>query len=191
MKKILLIFFLAFASQVSANDVKPDSTVRHLMQKGVDMLLIEEYDRANGYFMQCLNLGTILPDELAFHFGKSLYKSNYPNQSEMFLEKYVQLKDSTAMYYAEALALLEALRAVPDIPKEENEITYSKTPHEHEDDPCEGYDDVVCPICNGAGVIKKNGKFGPIFRTCKYCDDHGLMPCEDYIKYREGTLYDE
>lgn len=191
MKKLVFILLFLYTLPAVSDPIKPDSIVIGLMERGKDMLVIEEYSRANNYFMQCLNQGTILPNELAFYFGKSLFNSKYPRQSEMFLMKYISLKDTTAANYGEALTLLELLRAKPKLSKEE---VKKKRKHDHSDeanDPCEGYDEVVCPVCNGSGVLKQNGKFGPIFRTCQYCNDHGLMPCDDFIKYREGTLFSE
>lgn len=190
MRLLLYILLSVSCTQLLGANFKPDSAVVALMHKGVDKIEQKDYLLANSYFMQCLNSGTILPDDLAFHFGKSLYYTNYPLQSEQFLRKYLSLKDTTALFYRDAEAYLDSLHLKVKAKIAEKEAAKEKA-KENLNAPCEGYEDVICPICDGAGVIKKNGKFGPIFKTCQYCDDHGLMSCDDYLKYREGTLYDE
>ena len=47
---------------------------------------------------------------------------------------------------------------------------------------------VVCPVCKGDHVITKKGSFGIVYQTCGYCNEHGLLTCEEYNLLLRGQL---
>ena len=47
---------------------------------------------------------------------------------------------------------------------------------------------VTCPVCQGNHVIVKKGPFGDSYKTCTYCNEHGILTCEQYNKLLRGEL---
>jgi ssDNA-binding Zn-finger/Zn-ribbon topoisomerase 1 len=47
---------------------------------------------------------------------------------------------------------------------------------------------VSCPVCKGDHVIIKKGPFGDEYKTCPYCNQHGILSCEEYNKLLRGEL---
>ena len=47
---------------------------------------------------------------------------------------------------------------------------------------------VTCPVCKGDHVQIKKGAFGAEYHTCPYCNEHGLLTCEQYNLLLRGEL---
>ncbi|MCU0357243.1 MAG: hypothetical protein MUE95_06665, partial [Cyclobacteriaceae bacterium] len=47
---------------------------------------------------------------------------------------------------------------------------------------------VICPVCKGNTVIVSRGAFGNVYKSCPYCDQHGLLTCDEYNSLLRGEL---
>lgn len=152
-----------------------------------------QYVKANEYFLSLANRDTILPDDYCFYFGISLYNSSRTTLAKAFFNKYLSIIDTEHPSYKETLHYL-ALLGDNEAQKEYHILsTPDSVKHVHaiSDTVCEGYDQVICPICNGVGVIIENTNFGKVYQVCKYSDDQGMMTCEQYKAYLRGELKKE
>jgi len=166
-----------------------DSTVLRLFEIGKLHVEKEEYHDANKTFLSLLDPQKLMPDELAFFFGKSLYHSGgYNKLSIDFLNKYLGLRGDSSKYYHETIAMLRTMGVFSNKEKSKKE---PKTTAQKKLDNCTESSHTICPICNGKNVLTSQASFGPSFRECSYCDERGLMPCQNYSKYVEKGILTE
>ncbi len=129
-----------------------------------------------------------IPSDLTFHFGKNSFHLAKYQQCIDWLNKYIQLKGTNGQFSAEAVQLKR---------KAEQEYLKEKT-HQTEkveqvfstsyDLDCGPTGKVICPACRGDHVIIKKGMFSNEYRTCPYCDEHGLLTCDEYNQMIRGEL---
>lgn len=156
------------------------------MVVGVSLVDSAQYDSANTLFISMLKTQEVLPDEFCFCFGKSLCMTGYINQSIAVLNKYISLVGAQNQHSDELVELYAKLyhkeidhssTTQPD--SVSTDVSVTKTS-------CD--DDHVCPICQGSKVRIEKTSMGNMYKTCTYCDAHGVMSCEDYRLYMEGKL---
>ena len=181
------LFSLFFFSYSQEHPIKLE--IQEALQKGITFVDSAEYDSANVQFLSMLKSQEVLPDEFCFYFGKSLCMTGYINQSIALLNKYTSLVGADNDHSIELVSLYGKLYH-----KEPNHNTpLTLTPESLDtlssNDPCS--DDHICPICQGSKVRIEKSKMGNMYKTCNYCNEHGIMTCTDYILYREGKLTED
>lgn len=166
---------------------------QNLIDEAVVLMKDSSYSQANEKFLEAVNIGGILPDDFCYHFGVNLYHTNYRPKSIAFLEKYIDLRGEEGQYYSSAIYYLNLLQPTEtEIIKDTTggdttklRLTY-KNPAD-DVDPCEGHTEIICPICQGTGVVVKKNSFGDSYRSCEFSDPNGVMDCEHYKLYLKGT----
>lgn len=129
-----------------------------------------------------------VPSDLTFFFGKNSYFLSRYKQSIDWLNKYIQLKGTTGQYYREATDWLKkAEAAYLQETSSQSERTQQILSKNYDID-CGPTGKVTCPVCQGNHVIVRKGPFGDSFKTCPYCNEHGILTCEEYNKLIRGEL---
>ena len=194
MVTICLYAFPAFAQDertkeyLRQEEQRRNSETLRQLDSGVYYMEHGEYVRADEKFRYVLQNIRSVPSDLTFYFGKnSFYLSQY-KQSIDWLNKYIQLKGTTGQFYEEAIGWLK---------KSEAEYLKEKTAAADKtgqllssnfDIDCGPTGKVTCPVCQGNHVIVRKGPFGDSFKTCPYCNEHGILTCEEYNKLLRGEL---
>jgi hypothetical protein len=164
------------------------SEVLRQLDSGVYFMDIGQYALADEKFKYVLQHVRSVPSDLTFYFGKNSYFRGEFRQSIDWLNKYIQLKGTTGQFYAEATEWLQ---------KSESEYLKQKTDEagkaqqvlsKNYDIDCGPSGKVTCPVCQGNHVIVKKGPFGDTYKTCPYCNEHGLLTCAEYNKLLRGEL---
>ena|SRR5688572_1141736 len=158
------------------------------LDSGVYYMDIGEYATADLKFKLVLENIKSVPSDLTFHFGKNSFHLEKYKQSIDWLTKYIQLKGTNGQFSEEAAALLK--RAEEEYLKEKsNEIQKAGQvlSMNYEID-CGPSGKVTCPVCKGSHVLIKKGPFGSEYNTCPYCNDHGLLTCQQYNLLLRGEL---
>lgn len=147
-----------------------------------------QYVLADTKLTLVLNNIKSVPSDLTFYFGKNSYYLKKYKQSVDWLNKYIQLKGTTGQFYAEASELINKAqegvlqdRAV-EMKKAEEVLSRNY------DIDCGPSGKVSCPVCKGQHVIIKKGVFGDEYKTCPYCNEHGMLTCDEYNKLLRGEL---
>ena len=193
--KILIWFFLitvslsAFAQEPNEiQEQKRKTEMLREMDAGVALMENGQYAEADQKFRFVLQNIRAVPSDLTYYFGKnSFYLEDY-KQSIDWLNKYIQLKGTSGQFYNDAATLLKKAEdnylktRSQDVKKTEEVLS------KNYDIDCGPSGKAYCPVCKGDHVIVKKGPFGDEFKTCPYCDDHGLLSCEDYNKLLRGEL---
>lgn len=166
---------------------KRAETLRQL-DSGVYLMDHGLYARADEKFRYVLQNIKSVPSDLTFFFGKNSYFLLEYKQSIDWLNKYIQLKGTTGQYYREATEWLS--KAEAEYLKQKNAAS-GKTREvlsSNYDIDCGPTGKVTCPVCHGNHVIVRKGPFGDSFKTCPYCNEHGILTCEQYNKLLRGEL---
>lgn len=162
-------------------------TLRHL-DSGVYFMDNGEHILADEKFRYVLQNIRSVPSDLTFYFGKNSYHLAEYKQSIDWLNKYIQLKGTTGQYYEEATGLLKKAEAQYVAQKSQASGKTKELLSRNYDIDCGPTGKVTCPVCQGNHVIVRKGPFGDSFKTCPYCNEHGILTCEQYNKLLRGEL---
>ena len=191
---ILLILQFSFAQQTKVDEfllqqeqLKKTALSREL-DSGVYYMDLGNFSKADEKFQYVLTNVKSVPSDLTFFFGKNSYHLQKYKQSIDWLNKYIQLKGTNGQYSQEAVQWLKKSEA--EFVKEKSKATASAESilSVNYDIDCGPSGKVTCPVCKGDHVIVKKGAFGPEYKTCVYCNEHGLLTCEEYNKLLRGEL---
>lgn len=164
------------------------SDMMRQMDSGVFYMDNERYLLAEQKFKYVLDNVRSVPSDLTFYFGKNSFYLKKFKQSIDWLNKYIQLKGTTGRFYAEATDYLK--RSETEFVKEKSKDNkkVEEVLSSNYDIDCGPSGKVSCPVCKGDHVITKRGVFGDEYKTCPYCNEHGILSCEDYNKLLRGEL---
>lgn len=158
------------------------------MDEAVSQMNNGLYAEADEKFLHVLNNIRGVPSDLTFYFGKNSFYLKKFKQSADWLNKYIQLKGTTGQHYAEAVDLLKKaeVEVLNERAREASKV--QEVLSQNYDIDCGPTGKVICPVCKGTTVIVKKGAFGNEYKTCNYCDKHGLLTCEEYNQLVRGEL---
>lgn len=158
------------------------------LDSGVYYMEVGEHLRADEKFKNVLANVKAVPSDLAYYFGKNSYFLKQYKQSVDWLNKYIQLKGMNGQFSKDAVTWMKRSEAeLLSERKQEAVKTEQVLSSDYEID-CGPTGKVICPVCRGDHVIIKKGPFGDDYRTCPYCDDHGILTCEEYNLLVKGEL---
>lgn len=173
--------------KMQQEQLKKTELLRQL-DSGVYLMDTGNYLAADAKFRHVLENIKSVPSDLTFFFGKNSYYLEKYKQSIDWLTKYIQLKGTNGQYSQEATSLLK---------NAESEYLKEKTSEmqkagevlsvNYEID-CGPSGKVTCPVCKGDHVLIKKGAFGSEYTTCPYCNEHGLLTCQQYNLLLRGEL---
>jgi len=196
---LTLLFLVATTLQLCAQDDKAQEFLRQEEQRrkaalmreldsGIYFMDIGKHLLADKKFRHVLTNVKSVPSDLTYFFGKNSYYLQQYKQSIDWLTKYIQLKGTSGQFSEEAAVWLrkseQALINERSAEAEKAQQVLSKT----YDIDCGPSGKVSCPVCKGDHVIIKKGAFGDEYRTCPYCNEHGMLTCEEYNKLLRGQL---
>lgn len=173
---------------ISQQEQLKKSLLMRALDSGVILMENNEYARADEKFKEVIANIRSIPSDLCYYFGKNSYFLEKYGQSIDWLNKYIQLKGTNGQFSEDAVFWLRKAEAAYLAEKnkaaQEASALLSK---EYEID-CGPSNRVLCPVCKGQHVIIKKGSFGNQYRTCPYCDEHGVLTCEEYNQLLKGQL---
>jgi tetratricopeptide (TPR) repeat protein len=203
MRKILflhvaVLLSLSLQAQVKENE-KAQDYVNEQEQYRKSMLL-REYDsalvlmdeqlyaRADEKFKFVLENIKSVPSDLTFHFGRNSFYLGKFKQSIDWLNKYIQLKGTNGQFYTQAVEWKK--KAEDEFLKEKSKDSQKaqEVLSTDYDIDCGSTGKVVCPVCKGDHVIIRKGTFGNEYQTCGYCNEHGVLTCDEYNRLLRGEL---
>jgi tetratricopeptide (TPR) repeat protein len=203
MKTLTLLFFLfsiTAYSQVDNDKVREyqlqqeafrKSQLLQKMDSGKMLMENGEYVLAEKKFKYVLDNIKSVPSDLTYYFGKNSYLQNKYKQSIDWLTKYIQLKGTSGQYYNDAVLVLQKAEASLLETRKIETSQISEVLSRNYDIDCGPGGKVVCPVCRGTTVIIKPGLFGNTYKTCNYCDKHGLLSCPEYNQLVRGELTEQ
>lgn len=173
--------------RLQAEQVKKTALLREL-DSGVYFMDLGNFARADEKFQYVLENIKSVPSDLTFFFGKNSFHLGRYKQSIDWLNKYIQLKGTNGQYSAEAVSWMKKAEAEFVKEKSKSSEEAGQVLSASYDIDCGPSGKVICPVCKGEHVIVKKGAFGPAYKTCAYCNEHGWLTCEEYNQLLRGQL---
>lgn len=154
------------------------------------VLLLEagHYIEADEKFRFVLANLRSIPSDLTFHFGRNSFHLAKYQQSIDWLNKYIQLKGTNGQFSTEAVELKRKAEQAYLKEKTNQAEKVEQVFSTSYDLDCGPTGKVVCPACRGDHVIIKKGMFSNEYRTCPYCNEQGLLTCDEYNLMIRGEL---
>lgn len=154
------------------------------------VVLMDEgnYTVADQKFKYVLDNIRSVPSDLVYYFGKNSFYLGRYKQSIDWLNKYIQLKGTTGQFSQDAVLWLKKAEAEFVKEKSREAQKAEQVLSVNYDIDCGPSGMVMCPVCKGDHVVVKRGPLGNDFRTCTYCNEQGLLTCEQYNKLVRGEL---
>jgi hypothetical protein len=191
---LFIIHFIAAFGQSPTQDylraqeqLKKTQLLREL-DSGVFYMDAGKYEMADNKFLHVLNNIRSVPSDLTFYFGKNSFFLFKYKQSIDWLSKYIQLKGTNGQYSTEAADILKKAEAEFLKEKSKDIKVAKEVMSTSYDIDCGPTGKVSCPVCKGNHVIIKKGAFADEYKTCPYCNEHGILTCEEYNKLMRGEL---
>lgn len=173
--------------KLQQEQIKKTEVLRQL-DSGVYYMDIGEHQTADKKFKYVLENIRSVPSDLTFYFGKNSYYLNLYKQSIDWLTKYIQLKGTNGQFSKEAAELLKESEAAYLKEKATEAQKAGQVLSRNYEIDCGPSQRVICPVCKGQHVKIKKGAFGSEYDTCPYCNEHGLLTCEQYNLLLRGEL---
>lgn len=191
---MLPVALLAQTDKEAAEQFRIDreQSKRAAILRSMDSAIVDlnqgRYAMADTKFQYVLNNLKGVPSDLTFYFGKNSYYLDKYKQAIDWLSKYIQLKGTTGQFSDEANELLKlSEKGLLDERSKDAAKANEILAYDYDID-CGPSGKVMCPVCKGSTVIIKRGAFDNQYRTCPYCDKHGLLTCAEYNQLLRGEL---
>ncbi len=115
-----------------------------------------DFETANSIFRNLIDSGLPLPEEMPYYFAETLFELKQFDNSQNFLNKYLEINGFRGENYEGAQALKKKLE------KPLREINQCQLCN------AQGYRLQTCETCNGAQQIEQ---------SCSYCKGIGIVGC--------------
>jgi len=158
------------------------------LDSGVFFLDNGAYAEAEKKFLFVLENIKSVPSDLTYYFGKNSFHLGKYKQSIDWLTKYIQLKGTNGQFSEDAIKVKRLAETEFLKEKSKEAEKASEVLSTNYDIDCGATGKVVCPVCKGDHVIIKKGPFGDQYKTCVYCNEHGILTCEEYNQLLRGEL---
>lgn len=196
---LLLFFFLISFSLLAQDKTRTEeylqqaeqmkkASVMRVLDSGVYLMENGQYELANQKFVYVLNNVKSVPSDLTYYFGKNSFHIGKYKQSIDWLTKYIQLKGTNGQFSNDAVTWKKLAEAEYLKEKSVEAVKVAEVLSVDYDIDCGPAGKVTCPVCKGDHVIIKKGAFGDEYRTCHYCNEHGILTCEEYNALIRGEL---
>lgn len=185
----LLLIFLGFISLGAHAQVNLGQTDRW-MKGALAAMERSDYQTANSIFRNLIDSGLPLPEEMPYYFSETLFQLGQYDNSQNFVNKYLELTGFTGHNYEGAMRLKEKLK-VPlaqiltceqcdrrGYRYESCTTCQGKKQLEQSCSYCKAKGVVGCSRCGASGMIKKVNVFNIVdFYECERCTGKGRLAC--------------
>jgi len=180
-------FLLLLIVSATATGQIMKTELNRRMDAAAEMMLGGSYDSADHELTIVLKNLKPLPAKMAYYYGRNSYHIGKYKRAINWLNKYVQLKGPRGIHYEETVEFLKLSEKAFLEERRANTLEVSQELGAQDFD-CGGLDKMLCPVCNGTGVIITQGTFDPVYKTCPYSLGEGFLSCEEYNLFMKGEL---
>ena len=195
---LFMFLFISFATHAQDKEKAEEylrqqeqsrkAAMMRVLDSGIYYMDNGQYALADKKFVEVLNSVKSVPSDLTYYFGRNSFHLNKFKQCIDWLNKYIQLKGTNGQFSEDAIKWKKLAEA--EFLKEkavESQKAEEVLSMDYDID-CGPSGKVICPVCKGDHVIIKRGPFNDEYRTCPYCDEHGILTCEEYNLLTRGQL---
>ena len=185
---LLLLGFLSLPGFAQVNLGQTD----RWMKGALSAMERKDYQTANSIFRNLIDSGLPLPDEMPYYFAETLFQLGQFDNSNNFLNKYLELTGFNGQNYQGAAELKEKLKTplaqieacdLCDRRGYRLEICFTCEGHKHTEQSCsycKSKGIVGCSRCGATGMIKRLNVFNIVeFFECERCSGKGRLTCPE------------
>lgn len=158
------------------------------LDSGVYFMDNGQYAAADKKLRYVLENVRSVPSDLTYYFGRNSFYLALYKQSIDWLNKYIQLKGTNGQYSSDAVKWKKLAEAEYLKEKSKASEKVADVLSADYDIDCGSTGKVICPVCKGDHVTIKKGPFGDEYKTCLYCNEQGILTCEEYNQLIRGQL---
>lgn len=184
---LLSLLLFSFAEKATAQIYRADTAqVNAYYQQAKKLIEAEKYNQAEVLFVKIFKMDALLPDEICYHYGKTLFEQKKYLQSKTYLEKYIRLKGELGEFYLNSLQLqLDIEKATDPNASQECEKIVNDSCHLcratgsalQPCTRCESHGRIICNLCQGNKINIESTSFGDRYFTCSRCVGTGVITC--------------
>ncbi len=183
-----MVLFGCFLTQhTHAQTNKADTAqARTYYEQAQKLIENKKFNQAEVLFVKIFKMDVLLPDEICYHYAKTLFELKKYPQSKTFVEKYIRLQGENGEFILQSLQLeLNLEKATnPTAPQYCEKIIHD-TCHLCQGSGaalqsctrCESHGRIVCNLCQGNKVNIESTSFGERYFTCGRCKGSGVIAC--------------
>jgi tetratricopeptide (TPR) repeat protein len=187
-KHLLVGILLLFVCQITNAQIskEEDEKANAYYEQAIKLIHAEKYVQAEVLFVKIFKMNVVMPDDICYHYGKTLFEVKKYTQAQSFLERYNRLKGENGEFYLTSLQLLlEIEKATDPGANKECEMMVRDTCHVCHGNGlaylsctrCEGHGKIICDLCKGNKVTIEYTSFGERYFTCSRCVGTGVISC--------------
>lgn len=181
------LFFFLVCIETKAQLNKADTAQARVYYEQAQKLMIQKkFVQAEVLFVKIFKMNTLLPDEICYHYSKTLFELQKYPQSKIFIEKYIRLQGENGEFYLNSLQLqLDNDKKLDLSTNQECEKIIKDTCHlcrglgvaMQTCTRCDGHGQIICDLCKGNKVNIETTSFGERYFTCSRCNGVGIITC--------------
>lgn len=181
---VLVLFTCVFAhAQVNQGDT---AKARTYYEQAIKLIDQEKFLQAEILFIKIFKMNVIMPDDICYYYGKTLFELKKYTQAQSFLERYNRLKGERGEFYLPSLQLLldiekatnpHADKACEKIVLDTCHICHGAGTADLPCSRCENHGKIICDLCKGNKVTIEYTSFGERYFTCSRCGGTGVIVC--------------
>jgi tetratricopeptide (TPR) repeat protein len=179
----LLLSFEQVNGQINASETEKANAY---YDQAIKLIHQQKYIQAEILFVKIFKMNVVMPDDICYYYGKTLFELKKYTQAQSFLEKYNRLKGDRGEFYLNSLQLLLNIEKAtnPDADKSCEKIVYDTCHMCHGKGTallsctrCEAHGKIICDLCKGNKVTIEYTSFGERYFTCSRCSGNGVIVC--------------
>lgn len=180
---LLLLFSNAVQAQ---NNTADTARAREYYEQAIKLIDQSKYIQAEILFIKIFKMNVVMPDEICYYYGKTLFEVKKYTQAQSFLDKYNRLKGERGGFYLQSLQLLLEIEKATDphadktcekIVLDSCHVCKGKGVAFLPCTRCEGHGKIICDLCKGTKVTIEFTSFGDRYFTCSRCTGLGVTVC--------------
>jgi tetratricopeptide (TPR) repeat protein len=172
----LTTFLLLFKSLLYAQNSR-EETVKRQLNIGKQLISEGNFDSATIVLKSAFIKNAVLPDELLYYYGLSLYRKGDLDQSKKLIDKFLNISNSQTKLLPQAKDLQRSIDTAIDATLTICTRCDGEGYHLHQCTKCEGRGEEKCEVCKGKGKVLIGNASGMKYGLCTTCMGDGLRTC--------------
>lgn len=183
---LVLALFFACLGAKAQNNQEDTSKARAYYEQAIKLIDQSKYGQAEILFVKIFKMNVVMPDDICYHYGKTLFELKKYTQAQSFLDRYNRLKGEKGDFYLPSLQLLLNIEKATDphadkgcekIVLDSCHVCKGKGVAFLPCTRCEGHGKIICDLCKGNKVTIEFTSFGERYFTCSRCTGSGVITC--------------
>ncbi len=181
-----VFFFAPYFGAKAQTNTADTAHANAYYKQAIKLIDQQKYLQAEILFIKIFKMNVVMPDDICYYYGKTLFELKKYTQAQSFLDKYNRLKGDKGEFYLSSLQLLldiekatnpHADKSCEKIVLDTCHVCHGKGVAFLSCTRCEGHGKIICDLCKGNKVTIEYTSFGERYFTCSRCSGTGVIAC--------------